>query len=78
MVNRRAEIGLGDWVRVVAELPTITASERVLVARCLGLQADKLENTYNDQSTGERGSVALVSRKLARTNPPINQPLRPA
>ena len=52
MVNRRAEIGLGDWVRVVAELPTITASERVLVARCLGLQADKLENTYNDQSTG--------------------------
>lgn len=62
MATRRAEIGLGDWVRVLAELPTITPSEQVLVARCLGLQADKLENTHNDQST--RGAWQRNPRKL--------------
>lgn len=51
MTTRRAEIGLGDWVRVLAELPTISLSEQMLIARCLGLQVDKLENTHNDQST---------------------------
>lgn len=45
MTTRRAEIGLADWVRVLAELPAITDSERALVARCLGLQTDKVENT---------------------------------
>lgn len=49
MATQRAEIGLGDWVRVLAELPAITPTERVLVAGCLGLQVDKLENIHHDQ-----------------------------
>lgn len=51
MTTQRAEIGLGDWVRVLAELPSINPMEQVLVARCLGLQADKLRNVHNNQST---------------------------
>ena len=73
MTTRRAEIGLGDWVRVLAELPMITPSERMLVARCLGLQADKLENTYNDQSTRVAWKRNLRQPEI-RANKPADKP----
>lgn len=73
MTTRRAEIGLADWVRVLAELPAITDSERALVARCLGLQTDKVENTYNDQPT--RGAWQRNARKPeVRTDTPTDKP----
>lgn len=74
MATRRAEIGLGDWVRVLAELPTITPTEQVLVARCLGLQADKLESTHNERST--RGAWQRSPRKPeARADKPADKPI---
>ena len=44
MSRRRAEVGLGDLLRVLAEIPLMKPSEQELVARCLGFQASKLAN----------------------------------
>lgn len=66
MVTRRAEIGLGDLVRVLAELPTITPSEQELIARYLGL----LENTHNAQSA----QGALQRSPEACTDKPADKP----
>ncbi len=51
MTTQRAEIGLGDWVRVLVELPTTTSAEQLLIIHCLGLQADNLAST--DIDTGK-------------------------
>lgn len=46
MPTRRPEVGLGDWIRVMAELPKVMAKEQILIASCLGLQTDSVKNKH--------------------------------